>query len=200
MRWIATVILILVCQVGWARDRSVPVPTGGGPASPGSLPTEPIPFSYSLGPNDTIQVPKAVMVAYLQQQTAIKLAAADEVARSTVKVVQARVQVEANTQEIQLANVQRELDNEKLKQIYAWAGQMYEDGRKTAENLVQTQKELASTRGELQTTRNHLGATQGELQGAQGALGQASQMIDKMRSRAILPFPISTIANIFDPI
>ncbi len=200
LKSIVLMTLIAACpMLAFARDRSEPTVIAS-PSPSASLPSQPIPFSYQVNPDGSLKVDPAVMTAYVRQQTEIKLAAAADVKNAKDLVVVAREQIEANTQEIQLANVQRELDVQKLKEVYAALQQMYADYQVTRDNLLRTEQNLAATRGELMTTRQHLGATQGQLQGAMGSLNQANQMMDKMRARAWIPAPISTVLNLINPI
>jgi hypothetical protein len=202
LKSIVCIASLIACPiVALARDRSdEPTVIGETQSASASLPTQPIPFSYEVNPDGSLKVQPAAMITYVKQQTEIKLAAAAEVRRSTVLVVEAREQVEANTEEIKLANVQREIDVQNLKEVYASLERMYQDWQITKENLLRTEQNLAATRGELMTTRQHLGATQGQLQGAMGSLNQANQMMDKMRARAWIPAPISTVLNLISPI
>ncbi len=200
LKSIVAITLIAACPtIAFARDRSEPTVATPEP-SVASLPSQQIPFSYEVNPDGSLKVRPEVMIAYVKQQIDIKRAVTAEVRQAKELVVVAREQIEANTEEIRLANVQRELDVQKLKEVYASLERMYADWQVTKENLLRTEQNLSATLGELMTTRQTLGATQGQLQGAMGSLNQANGMINKMKARAWIPAPISTVLNLINPI
>jgi uncharacterized protein YpuA (DUF1002 family) len=200
LKSIVAIMVIAACpMVALARDRSESaVATSSSP--PVSMPTDQLPLHYEPVGNNKALVDIPELTAYINGEIQAKKAVAAQISRSTAAVVEARELVEANTEEIKLANLQREMDVQKLKEVFASMQRMYADWQVTKDNLLKTEQNLVATRGELQTTQNHLGATQGQLQSAQGHLNQSSQMLQKLKARALMPFPLDFVANIFNPL